>query len=176
MNSLTTIAPDVARYWDRSKNAKAPEQVLAGSNFRAEWKCPSCKWEWQAPTGQCVRLRTGCPKCSRARRRSISLSPHLPRLSLPVWLSVIMVAMILKTSLLTTSVLAATRWCTGSAGGVQEGRHTAGTAASYNRVGKGRGCPACAGKQACACNSSRLYFHLLRLMLMWIRIALGLPR
>ena len=42
-NSLATIAPDVAQYWNHRKNKKAPQQVLAGSNFRYEWKCPDCK-------------------------------------------------------------------------------------------------------------------------------------
>ena len=41
-NTLATIAPDVAQYWNHSKNEKVPEQVLAGSSFRAEWKCPAC--------------------------------------------------------------------------------------------------------------------------------------
>ena len=30
-NSLATVAPNVAEYWDHSKNEKAPQQVLAGS-------------------------------------------------------------------------------------------------------------------------------------------------
>ena len=47
-NSLATVAPQVAKYWNRSKNARAPHQVLGGSGARAEWKCPDCKWEWQA--------------------------------------------------------------------------------------------------------------------------------
>ena len=46
-NSLATV-PQVAKYWNHSKNGKAPHQVLAGSNFRAEWKCPDSEFEWQA--------------------------------------------------------------------------------------------------------------------------------
>ncbi|KAL3134596.1 hypothetical protein ABBQ38_006429 [Trebouxia sp. C0009 RCD-2024] len=46
-NSLATIAPEVATYWDRNKNENTPEQVLAGSNSRAEWKCPGCNHEWK---------------------------------------------------------------------------------------------------------------------------------
>ena len=45
-NSFATIAPDVTQYWNHSKNTKTPDQVLAGSSFRAEWRCPDCKWEW----------------------------------------------------------------------------------------------------------------------------------
>ena len=67
-NSLATLAPKVARYWHYSKNNTTPEQVLAGSNFRAEWQCPACKWEWQAPISMRTRSSAGCPKCSRAKR------------------------------------------------------------------------------------------------------------
>jgi len=35
-NSLATKAPRQTRYWNHDKNAKTPEQTLAGSNFRAE--------------------------------------------------------------------------------------------------------------------------------------------
>ncbi|KAL3144791.1 hypothetical protein ABBQ38_001903 [Trebouxia sp. C0009 RCD-2024] len=33
-NSLATVAPDVAQYWNYSKNEQAPEQVLSGSRFQ----------------------------------------------------------------------------------------------------------------------------------------------
>ena len=66
-NSLATVAAapdDVLR--DHSKNEKAPEQVLAGSTFRAE--CPTCKWEWQTRIGHFVDTKPGCPKCTLAQR------------------------------------------------------------------------------------------------------------
>ena len=47
-NSLATKAPKQSRYWNHSKNIKTPEQTLAGSNSRADWKCPDCQHEWQA--------------------------------------------------------------------------------------------------------------------------------
>ena len=67
-NSLATTAPDVAQYWNRSKNEKAPDQLLAGSNFKAEWKCPACNWEWQAQVHGRTRARAGCPNCSKRRQ------------------------------------------------------------------------------------------------------------
>ena len=72
-NSLATIAPDVAHYWDLTKNEKSPEQVSAGSSFRAKWKCPACKYEWPATILKRVSSRAGCPKCSLAAR---SLQPQ----------------------------------------------------------------------------------------------------
>ena len=67
-NSLATIAPDQVQYWNRSKNEATPEQVLAGSQLRAEWRCPTCKWEWQARIAARMRRRAGCPKCLMNRR------------------------------------------------------------------------------------------------------------
>ena len=59
-NSLATIAPEVAKYWDHSKNEKTPEEVLAGRRSRAEWKCPVCMHEWKAPIFLRVRRGAGC--------------------------------------------------------------------------------------------------------------------
>ncbi|KAA6421208.1 MAG: hypothetical protein FRX49_08907 [Trebouxia sp. A1-2] len=51
-NSLAIQAPRQTQCWDQDKNAKTPEQTLAGSNLRAEWKCPICSHEWQAPVAR----------------------------------------------------------------------------------------------------------------------------
>ncbi|KAL3144808.1 hypothetical protein ABBQ38_001917 [Trebouxia sp. C0009 RCD-2024] len=74
-NSLATIAPEVATYWDRNKNEKTPEQVLAGSNSRAEWKCPGCNHEWKAQIAQRVMTRAGCPKCSSKNKSNRQSQP-----------------------------------------------------------------------------------------------------
>ena len=70
-NSLATKAPTVARYWNHSRNAKTPEQTLAGSHSRAYWKCPDCRYEWQAPTAGRVVYNTGCPRCSCSHKKRI---------------------------------------------------------------------------------------------------------
>jgi len=65
-NSLATQAPSQLKYWNQDKNAKVPEQMLAGSNFRAEWKCPTCSLAWQANVAQQrVQHDRGCPQCNR---------------------------------------------------------------------------------------------------------------
>ena len=68
-SSLATKAPAVARYWNYSKNAKTPEQTLAGSNSRADWKCPDCQHEWQAQIARRVMTDGGCPRCSQDRKK-----------------------------------------------------------------------------------------------------------
>jgi len=64
-SSLATQAPRQVKYWNQDKNAKTPEQTLAGSNLRAEWKCPICSHEWQGQVAQRVRDDRGCPRCNR---------------------------------------------------------------------------------------------------------------
>ncbi|KAL3144725.1 hypothetical protein ABBQ38_001848 [Trebouxia sp. C0009 RCD-2024] len=68
-NSLATVAPGVAMFWNHSKNVETPEQVLAGSGSRAHWKCPACKYEWQTNIRARVLVKSGCPKCSRVRSK-----------------------------------------------------------------------------------------------------------
>ncbi len=68
-SSLATTAPRQTQFWNHDKNAKTPEQVLAGSNLRAEWKCPICSHEWQAQVAQRARNDSGCPLCSKATGR-----------------------------------------------------------------------------------------------------------
>jgi len=69
-NSLAAKRPDVAAQWDHEANGELkPEDVTAGSQKRAWWRCPvsDCGHRWQAP----VARRTnggGCPKCSRNRK------------------------------------------------------------------------------------------------------------
>ena len=63
-NSLATKAPKQSRYWDRAKNAKTPEQTIAGSGLRAKWMCPDCSYEWQARIAPRVLKDAGCPSCN----------------------------------------------------------------------------------------------------------------
>ncbi len=63
-SSLATKAPSQLRYWNHDKNAKTPEQTLAGTHLRAEWKCPICSHEWQAPVARRVQNDSGCGHCN----------------------------------------------------------------------------------------------------------------
>ena len=64
-NCLATKAPRQTQYWNHDKNAKAPEQTLMGSKLRAEWKCPTCSFEWQAQVKTRTKYDSGCPRCSK---------------------------------------------------------------------------------------------------------------
>ena len=68
-NALATKAPTVSKYWNYGKNGITPEQTLAGSNCRANWKCPDCQHEWQAQIGTRVLKDAGCPHCSHRNKK-----------------------------------------------------------------------------------------------------------
>ena len=68
-NSLATKAPKQSRYWDHNKNAKTPEQTIAGSGLRASWNCPDCRHEWQAGVASRAKNDAGCPSCSCKHRQ-----------------------------------------------------------------------------------------------------------
>ena len=85
-NSLAAAASDAAQYWNHSKNEKTPGRMLAGSHFRAEWKCPTCAWEWEAPIEKPTRTRLVLPNAVE-HSRSPSHSPLLLKSTLFNWLS-----------------------------------------------------------------------------------------
>ena len=151
-NSLATIAPDVAQYWNHSKNKQTPEQMLAGSSFRAEWKCPTCSWEWAAPIADRVRNRAGCPKCSQA----LKITQPQPTFAeaqpaqLADWDYERNDADGFHPANLTLSSGKHVHWMCSRCPRGQPHRWTA---SPNNRIGAGSRCPVCAGQQACVCNS-----------------------
>ncbi|KAL3144683.1 hypothetical protein ABBQ38_001810 [Trebouxia sp. C0009 RCD-2024] len=151
-NSLATVSPDVAWYWDHSKNAEAPEQVLAGSNSRAEWKCPACKYEWAAPVGQRVRTGAGCPKCSHASRvmHSQPTFAKAQPAELAEWDHERNEAEGFYPHLVTLGSVKQVHWICSCC---PRGRPHRWTALPRSRVLSGEGCAVCAGRKACVCNS-----------------------
>ena len=65
-NTLARKAQHVAWYWDIAKmGSTSLDKVTANSCLRVHWKCPICLYEWQAKVADKVRGSTGCPKCAR---------------------------------------------------------------------------------------------------------------
>ncbi len=66
-NTLARKAPEVALFWDAKKNHPiSPDHVTFNSHMRAHWKCSACWHEWQATVANKTRGKTGCPKCAKA--------------------------------------------------------------------------------------------------------------
>ena len=156
-NSLAKVAPDVAQYWNRCKNLEAPEQVLAGSNSRAEWKCPACNHEWKAPTHVRVRLRAGCPKCSagaRSQQSQPTFAAAQPA-ELAEWDHESNEAEDFYPEEVTLGSAKKVHWICSRCPRGQPHRWTA---SPDNCIRLSQGCPVCAGKQACVCNSLESLF------------------
>ena len=156
-NSLATVAPDVARYWNHSKNEKAPELVLAGSSAKAEWKCPACKLEWQAPIMMRTRHRSGCPKCSCANKVIQSQPTFLDAQPayLAEWDYELNDADDIYPDNTTLGSGKQVHWICSCCPRGQPHRWTA---PPGRRIGSGSGCAVCAGMQACVCNSLESLF------------------
>ena len=159
-NSLATIAPDVARCWNYSKNQTMPEQVVAGSNAKAEWKCPACNLEWQAPISGRTRKRSGCPKCSRANQVIQSRPTFLEaqHAFLAEWDYERNGANDIYPDSITLGSHKLVHWVCSCCPREQPHRWTA---RPNDRIGHGSGCAVCAGQQACVCNSLLSLFPLI---------------
>ena len=65
-NTLARKAPEVAVFWDAEKNGPlSPEQLTVSSSKKAHWKCSVCLYEWQTSVDRKVSSNTGCPKCAK---------------------------------------------------------------------------------------------------------------
>ena len=151
-NSLATTAPGAAKYWNFNKNIATPDQVLAGSRFRAEWKCPSCQQEWQAPIFMRTRAKSGCPTCSRALKVTQS-RPTFAKAQpacLTEWDYELNDAREIYPHKVTLGSNKKVQWiclC------CPRGQPHRWAASAVNRIANGSGCAVCAGQQPCVCNS-----------------------
>ena len=152
-NSLATKAPKQTRYWDHDKNAKALEQTLAGSQLRADWKCPDCSYEWQARVMTRVYRDAGCPRCSykhkkQSRQPTFQDEQHSLLLEWDQERNALDGIFPHKTTLKSDKLV---HWVCHKCPKGQLHRYQM---RAGNRTGKhAHGCPYCAGRRACSCNS-----------------------
>ncbi|KAL3150121.1 hypothetical protein ABBQ38_013459 [Trebouxia sp. C0009 RCD-2024] len=146
-----------SRYWNHTKNEKAPEQVLAGSPSRAEWQCPVCKREWRASIKDCTRRGSGCAKCS-ARNRTQQPQPTFAEAQpaeLAQWDHERSDAEGFFPHKVTLGSAKQVHWICSCCPRGQPHRWTA---TPSSRVSKSSGCPVCDSKQICVCNSLESVF------------------
>ena len=149
-NSLATKAPLVAAQWDHETNSGTPDTVVANSSQKVGWHCDVCGHKWNATPKRRVSDNTGCPQCARfkkwTRRPTVADHPLLAewdhernseRGNYPD-----------NTTLQSHKQIF---WlCNNCPAGQQHSWSTA----PFQRTGRNKhGCPVCAGKKACRCNS-----------------------
>lgn len=67
-NSLATKAPSVAAQWDHEANSGTPGGVISQSHQAVGWLCDACGHKWTAQVSARVSRNTGCPQCVKAAR------------------------------------------------------------------------------------------------------------
>ncbi|OLS17043.1 MAG: hydrogenase nickel incorporation protein HypA, partial [Candidatus Heimdallarchaeota archaeon LC_3] len=55
--------PKIAKEWNYHKNKSHPEKYRTKSNYKANWVCEKCNFEWKATIADRTR-EYGCPSCS----------------------------------------------------------------------------------------------------------------
>ena len=88
-NDLAHNHTEVAEEWYWEINGeRTPENVTAGSRFKAAWRCGLCGHRWSAHVRERTR-GTGCPPCgreaSRSRTRQPSISDGAQMLAELIW-------------------------------------------------------------------------------------------
>jgi hypothetical protein len=62
-NSIQLLHPLLVGEWISERNDKAPKNLVPGSNYRAWWRCGSCKHEWQRACYLRTQKKSTCPQC-----------------------------------------------------------------------------------------------------------------
>ncbi|DBA95099.1 TPA: hypothetical protein ACH3X1_002611 [Trebouxia sp. C0004] len=151
-NSLSTVAPAVAAYWDTTKNGVTSDQVMARSSIRRHWLCPSCGNSWQAQIYRKVDGQSSCPKCSTFNR-AVRKLPSLTQSAHPAMLEFDFERNRkagLDPDKITAGSNKKVHWiCTNC----PKGQPHLFVAPPHNRIGMNSGCPFCSNHKACICNS-----------------------
>ena len=151
-NSLLTVAPDVAKYWDTAKNGLTPDQVTARSTMRRHWLCPLCGHTWQAKPYTKVDSKSGCPRCSNGQRPYDKL-PSLTGSKHPA-MKEFDFGRNKKAGLdpdkITEGSGKKVHWICANC---PAGQPHMFMATPHARIGRNNGCPCCANRKACVCNS-----------------------
>ena len=157
-NSLATKAPGVAAQWDYEENDTTPDRVNAHSSQVVGWHCDACGHQWTVSPHARVSNTTGCPQCARFARAKPTKRPMFAECQNPE-----VKALLAQwdherntvehnyphnTTLMSHKQI---HWlCTKCPAG-QTHRWSA---KPYTRTRQRKaGCPACAGRAACRCNS-----------------------
>ena len=158
-SSLATKAPRQTQYWNHDKNAKTPEQMLAGSNLRAKWKCPICSHEWQAQVAQRVRNDSGCPLCSNKANGRKTKKPTFEAVQHPLLLEWDYERNAADGIHPNNTTLGSNKLVHWDCQKCPKGQMHKYQMRSSNRIGsQASGCPYCAGDQVCKCNSLETHY------------------
>ncbi|KAL3130449.1 hypothetical protein ABBQ38_008271 [Trebouxia sp. C0009 RCD-2024] len=155
-NSLATRAPLVAAQWDHEANDGTPDSVVAQSHQPVGWLCDVCGGRWTArPNCRTSRTMTGCPECAEdAKCTPRTKQPTFAECQHPLlaeWDHERNAAQGHRPDKVRLKSNKQIFWlCTRCPAGQEHSW----SAQPGQRTARGKsGCPYCAGKAACRCNS-----------------------
>ena len=151
-NSLATVAPKVAKLWDVTRNGCAADNVLAHSHKRSHWQCPECGHTWVATPNSRVSNNSGCPKCNQAtKHKRHPTFAECQHTLLAQWHHQQNAVEGLFPDKIRLQSNKKVHWLCNKC---PLGQQHAWAASPNSRLGKKKpGCPFCAGRAACTCNS-----------------------
>ena len=160
-NSLATKSPLVAAEWHPISNTFSPEYVIATSNKSAVWQCQACSHVWTARLRFRVARGSGCPICSRrlkvrAGKRHRTLADSNNPL-LKEWDHSRNAALGMFPDNITPGSAKKVFWLCPNCPAGQKHSYSA-TPNDRTRRQHPTGCPYCAGRKACKCNSLHTHY------------------
>ena len=158
-NSLATLAPRAASYWDNANNTSTAKDVVAYSNATAQWACSCCGHKWTAKISSRAANNSGCPECSFRMRTPKTRQPTFAACKHPLlaeWDYHQNAVQGIFPDKITLGSNKKVHWLCNKC---PAGQQHCWTATPHERAGKvARGCPYCAGKAVCQCNSLQTHY------------------
>ena len=156
-SSLATKAPGLAAEWDLVANADigVPESISAQTHKPVTWRCLELGHRWVATPNQRVRSKSGCPDCAKLSRPPYSKQPTFfasHHELLKEWDHTHNAAQDYFPDEVTLGSHKPIHWLCNKC---PAGQPHSWTARPSGRTKKrnATGCPFCAGRAACKCNS-----------------------
>ena len=156
-NSLATKAPEVAAQWDHVRNDGTSNDVVANSARVVGWLCDVCGHKWRTTPNARVSMKRGCPQCAEVARTKHTRRPTFAECQDPE-VRALLAQWDHRRNADENNFPHNTRlrshkqiwwFCTSCAA---KQKHSWSTTAS-DRTARKLGCPVCAGRAACRCNS-----------------------
>ena len=154
---LATKAPLVAAQWDCEANAGSPSSVVAQSRRMVGWHCDVCGHKWDASLHARVsKKRSGCPQCAADanRRKKKAKQPSFAECQHPLLAEWDQSHNAAQGNFPDDTTLQSAKkifWLCTKCPKAQE--HSWAAEPSSRTGRQITGCPCCAGKVACRCNS-----------------------
>ena len=153
-NCLRTIAPWAAAQWDYQANAalRTPDTVVANSNQPAGWHCQVCGHRWTVSPNARVSNKSGCPHC--APKGAVINHPTFAECQHPLLEEWDHKRNEACGNYPHNTKLRSVKQIYWLCNKCPAGQEHSWSARPNDRTGRGQtGCPICAGRVACRCNS-----------------------